>query len=255
MRLRQITGNSLKSGSTGTLVWAWTWRPLHNRFDRPMGFQSKKWASGIPWGILRRKKSRSRNVGRIARKGARYCRRVSNLVAHPRESNWRSCGAVVQRGLDSGQARRIGAFSPTLDRDEKQKGPGTFKGRPVDRVLPNPLINVWARATGRASGLGYACGIFRHSEATGLWLCRRCLRFLDTQEVVPWRIWRVFAGVFSPSGGRHSLKAVISLPASPASMRSSTRPSRRADFPARASWRRQRTDRFCSPRSAAWIGH
>jgi len=32
------------------------------------------------------------------------------------------------------------------------------------------------------------------------------------------------------------------------------KPTRRADYHARASWRRPRTDRSCSPRSAAWTG-
>ena len=60
---------------------------------------------------------------------------------------------------------------------------------------------------------------------------------------------------FPPFASRHRPNAVTSPTASPASMRLSTRPSHRADFPARASWQRPCTDRFCSPRSAAWIGH
>ena len=57
------------------------------------------------------------------------------------------------------------------------------------------------------------------------------------------------------AAGRDDLQAVISLPANPVLMHSAVKPSRRADSPAQALWRISCRDRFCFPRSAAWIGH
>ena len=57
------------------------------------------------------------------------------------------------------------------------------------------------------------------------------------------------------AAGRDNLKAVIPLPANPVLMHSAVKPSRRADSPAQALWRISCRDRFCFPRSAAWIGH
>ncbi len=58
-----------------------------------------------------------------------------------------------------------------------------------------------------------------------------------------------------PTFDKQQLGQFVGLFVSLACRRSSMSPSRRADFPAPASWQRLCTDRPCFPMSAAWIGH
>ena len=76
----------------------------------------------------------------------------------------------------------------------------------------------------------------RCALAAPLW---RCTGVTSWRCSAPWRAGPI---------------AATSLPAIPASKRSSMRPNCRADYPARAFRRIPCTDRSCSPRSAACVG-